>query len=184
MSAKKTKEKLGSCKSSVRTSSVYLGEEGLYNYVGDNDLMINSIEQILAILQREHYSEKTSPFTSEVALNLDEYELKCTKGKTKRDNTVDFVVCLDKNKLLLVEAKLNVVNVENIRNIFDKISHSKDFLNVQPTSFSYHPDVVVLLGNDKFQQNSNRLRRMLIPRSMNVKPLRVSDFYVEYFKLD
>ena len=53
-----------------------------------------------------------------------------------------------------------------------------------PTSFSYHPDVVVLLGNDKFQQNSNRLRRMLIPRSMNVKPLRVSDFYVEYFKLD
>ena len=98
-------------------------------------MMKNSIEQILAILQREHYSEKTSPFTSEVALNLDEYELKCTKGKTKRDNTVDFVVCLDKNKLLLVEAKLNVVNVENIRNIFDKISHSKDLLNVQPTPF-------------------------------------------------
>lgn len=41
--------------------------------------------------------------------------------------------------------------------------------------------VIVLLNNKYYQEQSNKLRRLLIAKNINIKPYRVCDFYKEYF---
>ena len=108
-------------------------------------------------------------------------EISLKKG-TLRDKTVDFVVGLDQDWLLLVEAKLKVDNVENItKSIFGKIRHSMDILKSNLNYIHSESVVIILLKDQNFQQQSNRLRKLLLARTPDIKPLRVCDFYKNYF---
>lgn len=97
----------------VAAKRLYEGEDAIRNFVSGNHVMVSCLELIQDILRNENYREKQCPFDREVALNLDKVEILAKKGAL-RDKTVDFVVCLERDWLLLVEAKLDVDNVVNI----------------------------------------------------------------------
>lgn len=159
----------------------YKDESVIRNFASGIDQMEKSINYIKCILQQEGYKNKKCPFDQEVALNLDQVEILSRKG-TLRDKTVDFVVGLEKDWLLLVEAKLDVENVENItKNIHEKIKHSLDILKSNINYIHAEDLVIVLLKDQNFQQQSNRLRRLLLARTSNIRPLRVCDFHKDYF---
>lgn len=159
----------------------YKDESSIRNYVSGNKILESSIDYIKNILVEEGYKNKKNPFHKEIALNLDKVEILYKKG-TYRKKTVDFVVGLDNNSLLLVEAKLNVDNVENIsKSIFDKISNSMTILKSNANYVQSESFVIILLKDQNFQQQSNRLRKLLVARNKDIKPSRVCDFYEDYF---
>lgn len=127
--------------------------------------------QFRHILREEHY-KGNCPFTNEVALNLDKVEIQLKKGIASRKETVDFVVGLEKKWLLLVEAKFDADNVENItKSIKGKITHSKQLL--QTDNFVHlEKSIIVLLSNVGFEVKSNKLRRLLM-NNPSIKPYRV-----------
>ena len=168
------------CKKKVSQEIRYAGNDIIDSFVSENKEMRSSLEKIKNILCHEGYGGQ-SRFKNETALNLDKYELLRLKGKV-RDNTVDFVVGLRKNWLLLVEAKFRVKNVENIRNLPDKISHSKELLQAENTFVHALRTVVVLLPEFRFQQQSNMLQKLMISRYRQIRPMTVSKFYQEYFQ--
>lgn len=166
-------------KESNTPSLKYRGAAPLQHFVQGNPVMLESIQQIAEILRSEHCTD-AHPFTHQVALNLDAVECRLAKGHDQA-KTVDFVVCLEKHCLLLVEAKFDVKTVQNIADtIFEKIRHSKDLLIAQG-AIRLHPTVVVLLSNAQFEQRRNKLQRLLLARAATIKSLRVADFYQLYF---
>lgn len=72
---------------------------------------------------------RSTPFTSEKGIDLDQYEVEKNRGGN-RDNTMDFCVGLTTRELLLVEAKLNVAKPHNIgkAHLENKIRHSVELL--------------------------------------------------------
>lgn len=159
----------------------YQGNHIIEKFVEGNHLLVKCLQPILAILKEENYKEKICPFTDQIALNLDKVEILCKKG-TIREKTVDFVVGLEKDWLLLVEVKLDVENMDNIvKCIKEKIEHSKVVLQSCENYIHCENSVVVLLNNNRFQERSNRLRRSLISINPHIKPYRVCDFYQQYF---
>lgn len=170
-------------KNGINHKRYYKSDEAIRNFVADDHIMSQCLEYIRDILRSENHRGKYCPFNEEIALNLDKVEiLQKQKSGAERESTVDFVVCLENDWLLLVEAKLDVDNVDNIRkDIYDKIAHSKMMLQ-SCDNYCHMEDVVVVLLKDKdFQERYNRLRRQLIAKNFNVKPFRVCDFYNEYF---
>lgn len=157
----------------------YIGDETIVCFVSQNGVMQTCLKLIKDIIIGEGY-KKSTLFQNETALDLDEYECKKQSDST-RDDTVDFVVGLEKDYLLLVEAKFKVVNVKNIRNLSDKIKHSRQLLQSEDTFVHVVESVVVLLSDDNFQQQSNRLRRMMIPKYREIMPMKVEAFYSTYF---
>lgn len=156
-------------------------DETIRNFVSGNSIMEKSVEYIKDILNKEGYKAKKNFFNQEIALNLDMVESSTRKGFL-RNKTVDFVVGLEKDWLLLVEAKLKVKKMENIaKDIHNKISHSRDMLKSCDTYVHSEDVVVVLLKDQNFQQHSNHLRKLLLAHSKNIRPLRVCDLYKNYF---
>lgn len=145
--------------------------------------MAQCVETINNILRAENYDEKTCPFDKEMALNLDRVEIKKKKGSL-RDKTVDFVVCLEKDWLLLVEAKLDVDNVANIaKDIPRKIEYSKLLLQSCENFSHTEEEKIILLKKQNYQQQSNKLRKLLIAKDRQIIPCRVCDFHERYFVL-
>ena len=70
-------------------------------------------------------------------------------------------------------------NIE--KTIQDKIEHSKVLLRSCDNYIHSEESVVVLLNNKHYQEQSNKLRKLLIAKNVNIKPYRVCDFYKEYF---
>lgn len=179
MSSKKT-NKNNSLKINIQNVK-FLNNASILDYVSGDSIMQNSLSQIKKILEKEHCKEKTN-FTDEMALNLDFVEIKRQKGTSERGNTVDFVVGLENKHLLLVEAKFQVKNVANIvSDILDKIDHSKRILTNNPNFISFYKQEIILLNNKDFQQNYNKLRRMLISKSITIEPQTISNFYNVFF---
>lgn len=165
----------------VVVKRLYRGEKAIRDFAAGNSIMTKCLDFIQNILRNEKYREKQCPFDQEIALNLDKVEILTKKG-TLRDKTVDFVVCLEKDWLLLVEAKLEVENVTNIaKTIQDKIEYSKVLLHSCDNYIHSEESVIVLLNNKNYQEQSNKLRKLLIAKNINIKPYRVCDFYNEYF---
>jgi hypothetical protein len=158
----------------------YRGAAPLQQFVQGNPTMLESIQQIAEILHNEHCTDAHS-FTDQIALNLDAVESRLTKGYNQ-EKTVDFVVCLEKNRLLLVEAKFDVKTVKNIADaIADKIRHSKDLLIAQG-AVVIDSTTIVLLNCKQFEQRRNKLQRLLLANTAMIKSMRVADFYHEYFE--
>lgn len=68
-----------------------------------------------------------------------------------------------------------------MKGIFDKILNSMNILKSNINYVHSESIVIILLKDQNFQQQSSRLRKLLLARTSNIKPLRVCDFYEDYF---
>lgn len=145
--------------------------------------MASSIQFIKDILKRENASMARCPFETEKAVNLDEFEIKSSrKSGTSRSRTVDCVVGLENNCLLMVEMKFRVKtqNMKNIaRNVKDKRASSRVKLDGWE-DYACLNKIVVLLNDDKFEIQKSCLYRAL-GMDMDYEILRISEFYNKYF---
>ena len=174
-------EKKKSKKESISLTNRKYKNDSIRNFVAGNRILTECLESIREILYSEHYRGRQCPFNEEIALNLDKVEIRLKKGNV-RDKTIDFVVGLEKDWLLLVEAKLGVENVDNIaKTICEKIAYSKALLQGYENFVHADDLTIVLLNDEKFQQQANRLRTQLIAKSINIKPCNVAQFYKDYF---
>lgn len=156
-----------------------LNNEWIKTFASGDAEMQKSLQLIAEILREEGFEGKMD-FSDELAINLDLCECLKSKGRL-RDNTVDFVIGVGKNSLVLVEAKFKVNNVENIKKtIFDKIKHSKDLLMSNPCFVNLDEQTIILLKDQFFEEQSNKLQRLLIAKTRMIKPLRTSDLYRIY----
>ena len=180
MSSKNTKKKGASLNNN--TGVKFLDNTAISNYVSGDSVMENAVKPIKEILDKEKCKEKHN-FTYEQALDLDQVEIENRRGTSDRGNTVDFVVGLENKQLLLVEAKFEVKNVANIVTDFiDKLCHSKRILNANINIRSIYNKEIILLNQQCFHQNYNRLRTMLASKSRTTEPQTVSVFYDTFFK--
>lgn len=160
----------------------YLDNTSITNYALEDKDMVNSLELIRNILLNEHCKDKNILFTNQLGLNLDKVEILKTKKSSIHNSTVDFVVGLAKGQLLLVEAKFDAKNMEKIASeIYRKVDHSKELL-ISNTSFvGCYKKKIILLSNDKFEQNKRRLLNLL-DNDISFYPLNVEQFYLFFFK--
>ncbi len=81
-----------------------------------------------AILIKE--GARNTPFTTEIGIDLDQFEVDRNRGVGNQNNTMDFCIGLTTREMLLVEAKLRVVDPRNLKKteLENKIRHSKDLL--------------------------------------------------------
>lgn len=96
-------------------------------------------------------------------------------------NWLNGLVAVSVLNLSLIWMNMKVVNVKNIRNLSDKIKHSRQLLQSEDTFVHVVESVFVLLSDDNFQQRSNRLRRVMIPKYREIMPMKVEAFYSTYF---
>ena len=162
----------------------FVSNSDIQAFVAGYPLLAEALEQILVILRREHYKERTCPFSDEMALNMDTVAIRLAKarGLANQGKTVDFVLGLERKHLLLVEAKLDANDPKHYaKDIAPKVDGSKAILNAFENSKVYEDAIVILLPNANFEQHKNKLLRLLANRP-NIRPLRVADFYVAYFE--
>lgn len=163
---------------------VYRSDAAIRGFVRGDACMEKSLDKVVRILRREDYKGEACPFADEMALDLDNVERLLKKGRSgvNPDKTVDFVVCLEKDWLLLVEAKFGVdIVTKNLKDICDKIRHSRDKLKSCDNFVHFENAVVVLLADKNYQQNYRRLRNLLMSRNPEVEPMNVAKLYSEYF---
>ena len=130
------------------------------------------------ILHRDYRKLKCSCFDNIYAWDADSFE----KAKNSQHNleTVDMVFALDYGDLLMVEAKLDVQNVDNIRGeVEKKIVHTKEYLLSSPNCKRIRPSIV-LFGHKHFNQLYNRYRKLRSNKT-DIVPMTLSSFYQEYF---
>lgn len=171
---KKTKEyKVAKCPNKYEADSIKETLRG-------NQVMLDNIRFIRDILHREGC--ENSDFGNQKALDLDSVEAYLAiKEKRNRNNTVDFVVGLSHKFTLLVEAKLRAKSPRNFyRDIDDKIKYSRSMLISQQGFCHFDSNMVVLLKDEKFEQNK-RMLKTLTNNKPYLCPLRVMDFYNMYF---
>ena len=176
----------------------------IIDYASGDKIMNQCLQPLIDILKKEHCKEKNLPFTDEIALNLDDVEkLKKTGvNGSKMMNTVDMVIGLYKNRLLMVEIKLDCKSVKDIpkdicdkishsrdllienpkpKDICDKISHSRDLLIENPKFVTFEKKIPVLIKNDNFEQNKRRLKNYLMGKNKDIEPYTVNGFYSTFF---
>ena len=140
----------------------------------------NYIYPIETILHKDYKKLSCTEFSDKYAWDADAYEIACKKG-TKRDETVDFVVGLENGQLLMVEAKLDVENVTNLKGEVErKISHTKSILVTSLHFKSCATPSVVLFGGKNLERNIRRYRNMRNNKT-DIVPMSLSDFYKRYF---
>ena len=91
------------------------------------------------------------------------------------------VIGLNFGEMLMVEAKIDVQNVDNIKGeIEEKICHTKSYL---VSSVNYKKNVIpsiVLFGQKNFERLSSRFRRLRSNKT-DIKPMTLPLFYKNYF---
>ena len=131
------------------------------------------------ILHHDYRSLKCSEFDDIYAWDADGYEHK--KYGSNSSETVDMVLGLAYGDLLMVEAKLDVKNVDNIKGEVEaKINHTRGYL-VSSTNFHkvLQPSVV-LFGTKNFNQLYTRFRKMRSNKT-DIVPMTLIAFYQKYF---
>lgn len=139
------------------------------------------VELMRDLLKKDHL-KGYNPFTNEVALDLDQLEGNRVQGITTKMETVDYIVGLGKDWLLLVEAKLDADKPDHFcKGLKDKRNHSRELITSSDYDAHVENEYVILLKDNKFEQNKDRLRNLSngLP---HLKPMRVIDFFNEYFK--
>ena len=137
---------------------------------------------IETILHKDYKNLSCSCFREKNAWDADSYEIALKKG-TNQTETVDFVMGLTNGQLVMVEAKLDVVNVDHLAGeIEEKIKKTKRYLVSSTTFKSCAKPSVVLFGNKKnnIQRNINKFRRLRQSKT-DIIPMSLSDFYTNYF---
>lgn len=170
-------------KNKILKQHKYGGNELTKEILNGKVVFGQSIKPIDVIIKKDYKSIKRTPFKKELAIDLDSAEivLKSIK-KGEQECTVDFSICLKNRSLLLVEAKLDVDNVDNIsKSIKEKITYSRSLLLSELICNKIDEDTIILLKDDRFYEKSNRLKKML-SNNIHINPLRLNDFYDKFFK--
>lgn len=138
------------------------------------------IDTVAIILHRDYPNLKCKEFEQVYAWDADTYEK--AKNKGRNCETVDFVFGLDKGKMLLAEAKLDVKNVDNIKGeIESKIRHTKEYL---VSSYNFRCMVspsIVIFSHDNFNTKYNRFRKMRSNKG-DIIPMTLTTLFESYFK--
>lgn len=156
----------------------YKDSSSLLQYVDSDSQKKKCIVDIHSKLIDEHYRGPRL-FNDEVCLDLDKYE-KLIHSK-RQNPSVDFLVALENDWLLLVEAKLNVesITAKLAKEITDKYVKSRRLIRCD----SYVHEVnslPILLHDSNFQQNRRKLMAYLKENPIYA-PMKVSEFREIYF---
>ena len=137
------------------------------------------ISSVPEILHHDYPHDSFKEFNDVYAWDADSYEHR--KYGSNSSETVDMVFALDYGKMLMVEAKLKVQHVDNIKGEVEaKIKHTREYL-VSSTNFKkVQEPSIVLFGQRNFQVLSNRYRRLRNYKT-DIIPMTVSGFYKKYF---
>lgn len=142
-----------------------------------------SYQQIADIVKKEKCKDKTQ-FSNEKAIYLELVELELAKGKRATCPIVDFTFGIKRDnskKYRLIEAKFDVDDLKNInvKNIRDKVSHSKDVMIED--GLPVENGAVVLINKSKIvEQQKNWFSRRLQPFG-NYQIMTIDDLYTHYF---
>lgn len=138
------------------------------------------ITTVSTILHHDYRTLKCKQFDKIYAWDADGYEHKIHGHQCIE--TVDMVFGLDYGKMLMVEAKLKVQNVDNIKGeVETKINNTRQYV-VSSTNFkSIVKPSIVLFDQKNFHTLYNRFRRLNNNRT-DIKPMTLSSFYKEYFE--
>ena len=142
-----------------------------------------SYQLIADILIKEKCKCKTQ-FSNEKAIYLEFVELELAKGKRNTCPIVDFtfgIKCDNSKKYRLIEAKFDVNNLKNIdvKNIRDKVSHSKDVMS--ENGVPVENGAVILINKSKIvEQQKNWFSRQLQPYGC-YQIMTIDDLYFHYF---
>lgn len=157
---------------------------GIEQFCAGHNPFPGCIESISRILADEGY-RRNHGFNEETALDLDAVEIR--SHNNERDMTFDFVVAIQRDKLLLTEAKLRITDMtkNTVSNIIEKVDHSKDILVSCPnfnSPYKVHDKMVVLIPDAKFQTNRNKFHRFMQEKRSKLKidTFTVSDFYSNF----
>lgn len=138
------------------------------------------IKTVSIILHRDYPKLKCQDFDQIYAWDADSYEK--VKNKCHNAETVDLVMGLDKGKMLLVEAKLDVKNVDNLKGELEaKIRHTKDYLVSSDNFRGLISPSIVLFSHDNFEVKKTRFRKMR-NNKVDINPMTLSTFFDSYFK--
>lgn len=154
---------------------------GIEQFCAGHNPFPSCIEKISTILVNEGLRRDVW-FNEETALDLDAVEIR--SNNNNRDKTFDFVVAIQRDRLLLIEAKLRITEMtkNTVSNVIDKVDHSKDILVSCPnfnSPFKFHDKMVVLIPDAKFQTNRNKFHRFMKEKisKLTIDTFTVSDFY-------
>lgn len=131
------------------------------------------------ILHHDYRNLKCSDFDDIYAWDADGYEHK--KYGSNSSETVDMVFGLDYGDVLMVEAKLDVKNVDNIKGEIEaKVNHTRSYLVSSTNLNKIMQPSIVLFGTKNFYQLSTRFRKMRSNKT-DIVPMTLNAFFKEYF---
>jgi hypothetical protein len=137
------------------------------------------ITTVSSILHQDYRSLKCSDFDDIYAWDADGYERK--KYGANSSETVDMVFGLGYGDILMVEAKLDVKNVDNIKGEVEaKVKHTSTYLVSSINLRNIIRPSIVLFGTKNFQQLYTRFRKMC-SNTTDIVPMRLNDFYKKFF---
>lgn len=154
---------------------------GIEKFCAGHNPFSGCIQKISRILADEG-SRRNPGFNEETALDLDAVEIR--SNNNDRDKTFDFVVAIQRDRLLLTEAKLRITEMtkNTVSNVIDKVDHSKDILISCPnfnSPFTLYEKMAVLIPDANFHTNRNKFHRYMQEKKSKLKidTFKVSDFY-------
>lgn len=133
------------------------------------------IDTISNILHKDYPKLRCDCFDGIYAWDSDAFEK--GKRKSRSSNTVDMVLSLNPGMMLMVEAKLDVENVQQLKGEVEyKIQKTKEYL-VSSTSFvcCINPSIV-LFSSDNFERKKTRYRKMRCNKT-DIDPMTIAAFY-------
>ena len=137
------------------------------------------ISSVSEILHRDYPKENLRAFDIIYAWDADRYENK--KYGNQSSETVDLVFGLDYGQILMVEAKLSVQNVENIKGEVEaKIKHTREYVVSSDNFKKVVEPSIVLFGQKRFHELYTRYRRMRNNKT-DIVPMTLSAFHDKYF---
>ena len=137
------------------------------------------ISPVSEILRRDYPRENLRAFNNIYAWDADRYENK--KYGNQSSETVDLVFGMDYGNILMVEAKLSVQNVENIKGEVEaKIKNTREYVVSYDNFKKVIEPSIVLFGQKHFHELYTRYRRMRNNKT-DIVPMTLSEFHDKYF---
>lgn len=164
---------------------IFVGNDVIRNFAQNSTILLSCLCNLSEILEEEHCPSKRVPFCNgELAINFDKYEAQLAKSKkSSREPTVDCIIGLQHNWLLLVEIKYDVKTktMDTIaKNIKEKRNYSRNVLKSYD-GFHCEGKMVILLNDDQFEIKKRKLLSCLNNKVNEYKVMTVSGFYDSYF---
>lgn len=132
------------------------------------------------ILHRDYCTLECGQFDNIYAWDADGYEQK--RHGNQSSETVDMVLGLDYGKMLMVECKLRVRNVDKLKGEIEaKINHTREYIVSSTNFISIIQPSIVLFAPKNFQVLYSRFRKFNNNKT-NIKPMTLDGFYKEFYE--